>query len=181
MCTNEETKRRVRQRLDGILLGVKVAQTVEGHRDPEGGDAVVEVLVEELMKLHSSYGEEHVGCESCGGCKENGNDILRSAQDDGECAEETVDISPMKLLSFGEALEKAKCGARIARKGWNGKNQYVFLAKNLEFCTEADLSSFERHCVYVHDALAFMGTSGVQVGWLASQADMLSEDWHIVE
>ena len=30
-------------------------------------------------------------------------------------------------------------------------------------------------------ALAFVGTSGVQMGWLASQADMLAEDWYIVE
>ena len=30
-------------------------------------------------------------------------------------------------------------------------------------------------------AIAFVGTSGVQIGWLASQADMLAEDWRIVE
>lgn len=30
-------------------------------------------------------------------------------------------------------------------------------------------------------ALAFVGTSGVQMGWLASQADMLADDWEIVE
>mgnify|MGYP003297112998 CR=1 FL=1 len=30
-------------------------------------------------------------------------------------------------------------------------------------------------------ALAFVGTSGVQLGWLASQADMLADDWMIVE
>ena len=29
-------------------------------------------------------------------------------------------------------------------------------------------------------AVAFVGTSGVQMGWLASQADMLAEDWQIV-
>lgn len=29
-------------------------------------------------------------------------------------------------------------------------------------------------------AIAFVGTSGVQLGWLASQADMLAEDWKIV-
>ena len=30
-------------------------------------------------------------------------------------------------------------------------------------------------------AIAFCGTSGVQMGWLASQADMLSEDWKFAE
>ena len=84
-------------------------------------------------------------------------------------------------LPFGIALEAAKHGARIARKGWNGKNQYVFLAKNLEFRTDADLSAYENNGVYVHDAMAFMGNHGLQVGWLASQADMLSNDWYIVK
>ena len=32
-----------------------------------------------------------------------------------------------------------------------------------------------------NQALAFVGTSGVQLGWLASQADMLADDWAIVE
>ena len=37
------------------------------------------------------------------------------------------------------------------------------------------------HSAIGNRALAFVGTSGVQMGWLASQADMLAEDWAIVE
>lgn len=37
------------------------------------------------------------------------------------------------------------------------------------------------HDAIGNQALAFVGTSGVQMGWLASQADMLAEDWAIVE
>ena len=37
------------------------------------------------------------------------------------------------------------------------------------------------HCNIGNKALAFVGTSGVQMGWLASQADMLADDWRIVE
>ena len=37
------------------------------------------------------------------------------------------------------------------------------------------------HAAIGNKALAFVGTSGVQMGWLASQADMLAEDWEIVE
>lgn len=84
-------------------------------------------------------------------------------------------------MNFGLAIEAAKQGKRIARRGWNGKEQYVFLAKDLEFHTDADLSAHEGKEIFVHDALAFMGTHGVQIGWLASQADMLGEDWYIVE
>ena len=83
-------------------------------------------------------------------------------------------------MNFGLALEAAKMGKKIARDGWNGKDQYVFLVKDLEFRTDADLSAYNGEQVFVHDALAFMGTHGLQVGWLASQADMLSDDWRIV-
>ena len=37
------------------------------------------------------------------------------------------------------------------------------------------------HDAIGNQALAFVGTSGVQMGWLASQADMLADDWEIVE
>ena len=37
------------------------------------------------------------------------------------------------------------------------------------------------HCNIGNKAFAFVGTSGVQMGWLASQADMLADDWQIVE
>ena len=36
------------------------------------------------------------------------------------------------------------------------------------------------HAAIGNKALVFVGTSGVQMGWLASQADMLAEDWYIV-
>lgn len=54
-------------------------------------------------------------------------------------------------MNFGHAIEAVKAGKRASRKGWNGNN-----------------------------AVAFIGTSGVQLGWLASQADMLAEDWQIL-
>ena len=39
----------------------------------------------------------------------------------------------------------------------------------------------EGHSDIGNKVIAFVGTSGVQLGWLASQADMLAEDWKIVE
>ena len=86
-------------------------------------------------------------------------------------------------MSFGLAIEAAKGGKRIARKGWNGKNQHVELACCISYLPwPAD----QNEVVNVnHDdigsmAFAFVGTSGVQMGWLASQADMLANDWMIV-
>lgn len=89
---------------------------------------------------------------------------------------------PEENLTFGDALAAAKLGEKVARAGWNGKGMYVFLAKDPEFHTEADIGEFEGKEVDVPDVLVLRTAQGtLQVGWLASQADMLAEDWHIVE
>lgn len=84
-------------------------------------------------------------------------------------------------MSFGLAIEAAKRGERVARKGWNGKNQYVELACCISYVNREQLIVNVFHKNIGNKALAFVGTSGVQMGWLASQADMLADDWCIVE
>ena len=88
---------------------------------------------------------------------------------------------PTDGMNFGLAIEAAKRGERIARKGWNGKNQYVELACCVSYMNSDQLIVNADHKNIGNKALAFVGTSGVQLGWLASQADMLAEDWYIVE
>ena len=90
--------------------------------------------------------------------------------------------SDKKTLSkIKEAIEAAKKGKRIARKGWNGKGQYVELAKAISYKSPTGAVVNAEHDAIGNQALAFVGTSGVQMGWLASQADMLADDWEIVE
>lgn len=84
-------------------------------------------------------------------------------------------------MSFGLAIEAAKKGKHIAREGWNGKKQYVELATCISYKNAAGEIINVNHDAIGNCALAFVGTSGVQIGWLASQADMLAEDWLIVE
>lgn len=89
-----------------------------------------------------------------------------------ETQEETMD--------FGSAILNLKEGHKVARKGWNGKNQYIELASNISY-TSSDREVVNcKHDAIGNKAIAFVGTSGVQMGWLASQADMLAEDWIIV-
>ena len=84
-------------------------------------------------------------------------------------------------MSFGLAIEAAKMGKKIARAGWNGKNQYVELASGISYTNAAGETINCNYEAIGNKALAFVGTSGVQMGWLASQADMLADDWMIVE
>lgn len=84
-------------------------------------------------------------------------------------------------MNFGLAIEAAKMGKKIARAGWNGKSQYVELATGISYTNNAGEVVNAEHAAIGNKALAFVGTSGVQLGWLASQADMLADDWYIVE
>ena len=84
-------------------------------------------------------------------------------------------------LSFGKAIEAMKLGCKCSRAGWSGKKQYIELATCISYknaCGEVVNAEYD---AIGNHAIAFVGTSGVQLGWLASQADMLAEDWQIVE
>lgn len=87
---------------------------------------------------------------------------------------------PTDAMNFGLAIEAAKKGKRIARKGWNGKRQYVELATAISYVSPIGAVVNAEHDAIGTQALAFVGTSGIQLGWLASQADMLADDWMIV-
>lgn len=88
---------------------------------------------------------------------------------------------PCDNMTFGIAIEMIKRGFKVARKGWNGKKQYIQLATAISYKSmDGDIVNCEHESIG-NKAIAFVGTSGVQMGWLASQADMLAEDWVIVE
>ena len=84
-------------------------------------------------------------------------------------------------MDFGEAIKSLKQGKRVQREGWNGKNQYIELAINISYINTNHETINAEHEAIGNKAIAFVGTSGVQLGWLASQADMLAEDWKIVD
>lgn len=87
-------------------------------------------------------------------------------------------------LSFGSALHSLKDGNKLARSGWNGKGMWLIYVPG-----SANLPLRDGSCYYKHglsevtidphiDMMTAKGT--MQPGWLASQADMLAEDWAIV-
>lgn len=93
----------------------------------------------------------------------------------------TTILGGAPTFNFGEAIKYLKRGLKVKRKGWNGKNQHIELASNIGYMNpEGKIVNCE-HDAIGNKAIAFVGTSGVQMGWLASQADMLAEDWMFVE
>lgn len=93
--------------------------------------------------------------------------------DENNCPE----LGGEATFSFGEAIKYLKRGMKVARKGWNGKKQYIQLASGISYKTADNQIVNCEHDAIGNKAVAFVRTSGVQMGWLASQADMLAEDW----
>jgi hypothetical protein len=84
-------------------------------------------------------------------------------------------------MDFGKAIQLLKEEKRVQRQGWNGKNQYIELATCISYKNTNNEIINAEHDEIGNKAIAFVGTSGVQLGWLASQADMLAEDWKLVD
>ena len=83
-------------------------------------------------------------------------------------------------MSFGHAIELLKAGRRVARKGWNGKGMFLFLVDGSTFKVNRPplLGIYPEgteinYCPHIDMKTA----DGKIVPWLASQPDVLAEDW----
>ena len=105
--------------------------------------------------------------------------MLNICSDEWQIADETncPQLGGEATFSFSDAIRYLKRGLKVARKGWNGKKQYIQLATGISYkSADGEIVNCEHEAIG-NMAIAFIGTSGVQMGWLASQADMLAEDW----
>lgn len=101
-------------------------------------------------------------------------------------------------MPFGLAIEALKKGKRVARAGWNGKGMWLSLsgtaaqgphAAPREVPAEAFWSANNRAYAEAHGGAAVVlpcitmktADGSILMGWLASQTDMLADDWLIVE
>ncbi len=88
-------------------------------------------------------------------------------------------------MTFGLALEALKRGKKVARKGWNGKNMFLFLTPGSQITVSAGrplAAAFSAGSTVDYQPHVDMKTAqGSIVPWLCSQTDMLAEDWTIVE
>ncbi len=87
-------------------------------------------------------------------------------------------------LSFGMAIEALRVGLRVARAGWNGKGQFVYLvpAASYPVQTSAAKSFFGEEALVPYNAyFALKGVEGVVSTWVPSITDCLALDWEVLE
>lgn len=91
-----------------------------------------------------------------------------------------------RVMNFGMALAMLKDGNKVARAGWNGKGMYITLKPGYPdgiACNEAtatahglEVGTTITYCPYLEMKTA----DNKLVPWLASQTDILAEDWSVV-
>lgn len=82
-----------------------------------------------------------------------------------------------KNLSFADALTSLKNGALVSREGWNGKGMWLVLVQPMR-------GAITYHRGQSYRSLPWIGmktTDDSFVPWLASQTDLLADDWCVVE
>ena len=94
-------------------------------------------------------------------------------------------------MNFGEAIEKLKEGKKVARKGWNGKGMFLYLQNGYSINVEDVVNKTLIEYFYTHanDGIIKINShidmkaadGSLVIGWLASQTDMLANDWVLVE
>jgi len=98
----------------------------------------------------------------------------------------------MRIPDIGYAVEALKAGKRVRREGWNGKGMFLFLLPAGDGIPTKVIHDPALRAVIesevggeTFDALGsvrmFTADKKVLTGWLASQSDLLAEDWEILD
>jgi hypothetical protein len=78
-------------------------------------------------------------------------------------------------MDFGKALENLKNGHRVCREGWNGKGMWILLQRPDEN------SKMTHPYIYIEYPVGHAAyLNGSRVPWLASQTDMMADDWCVL-
>ena len=87
-------------------------------------------------------------------------------------------------MDFSQALQKIKGGQKLKRAGWNGPNQFIFLVQGSTF----EVNRPPLNQIYPEGAIIdylphidIKTQQGPIVPWLASQGDLMAEDWETVQ
>lgn len=95
------------------------------------------------------------------------------------------DAEPIKTgLTFGEAIEAAKQGKRVARKGWNGQGMFAYIVPAASYSATTDVAKkhFGENALVPYRAYWALKTAQEDVAtWSPSGSDSLAEDWIILD
>jgi hypothetical protein len=85
-------------------------------------------------------------------------------------------------VSFSQAVELLKKGKAVSRKGWNGKNMFLYLVPADSYVPQTGVAKdvWKNKKVPYGAYIAMKTAQGNVVPWLASQTDLLSDDWGVV-
>lgn len=81
-------------------------------------------------------------------------------------------------FGFGEALKRLKGGASVCRRGWNGKGMFLYYVPAASYSAQTEIAKrFFGEKVPYRAYIAMKTAQGDVVPWVASQSDVLDEDW----
>jgi hypothetical protein len=89
-------------------------------------------------------------------------------------------------MNFGQAIEAMKGGLLVARSGWNGKGMFLYYVPENKYPASRNTLKtldglFEDNVVPYGAYIAMKTAQNNVIPWLASQTDMLAEDWDTVD
>ena len=89
-------------------------------------------------------------------------------------------------MDFGKAIEALKDGQRVAREGWNGKGMFLYYVPAASYPAQRNergtmIGVFPDDMVPYQAYIAMKTVNDTVVPWLASQSDVLGDDWVLVE
>ena len=160
-------------------------------------DKLPEIMVQVLVAYHDYQGHKHYSTgnlalmdyEYCFDIHNAGETMSLEFIDYWMPIVEPKEEEKMKNLTFGAAIEALKQGKKVTRMGWNGKGMYLWLKPattiKAEWCKDPMLKEIVDTNGGEAEALGTIcmktADNKILTGWLASQTDMLSEDWMIIE
>ncbi|MBW2637059.1 MAG: DUF2829 domain-containing protein [Deltaproteobacteria bacterium] len=128
-------------------------------------------------------------------CKQGDDDGYEVTYPDGyksRCPKEQFELAnrPINGLTFGHAIQALKNGHKVARSGWNGKGMFLYLsgppngssvfAEQVWGQAGREFAEQNGGSVDVLPYIVMKTADNKLVPWLASQTDVLAEDWEIV-
>lgn len=92
--------------------------------------------------------------------------------------------APRSIGDIGWAIGEMRSGQRVARRGWNGRGMFIFLVPGSRFQVNRPplLGIYpEGTTIDYRPHIDMKTVDGTVVPWVASQSDLLAQDWEHVE